>query len=72
MGGGVSKPPNSGTMLTKAGSFTTDGTDGKLSYTTIAGDLSVAGEWKASASIVMTGWTGQTTQHGFYVTESLS
>ena len=31
---------------TKTASFTTDGTDGKIRYTTVAGDLSVAGEWE--------------------------
>lgn len=37
--------PPSGTMLTKTAAFVTDGTDGKISYTTILGDLSEAGQW---------------------------
>jgi hypothetical protein len=35
-----------GTTSTKTASFYTDGTDGKIYYTTIAGDIDMAGEWK--------------------------
>lgn len=41
-----------GTSLTKSGTFTTDGTDGKLQYTTISGDLNICGWWKIQAYIV--------------------
>ncbi len=41
-----------GTSLTKSGTFTTDGTDGKLQYTTIVSDLSVIGWWKIQGYIV--------------------
>jgi len=43
--------PN-GTKLTKSASFTTDGTDGKLRYTTVADDLSLAGGWRIQAHII--------------------
>lgn len=33
------------TNLTKTATFTTDGTDGKIKYTTVDGDLDVAGLW---------------------------
>ena len=33
-------------------SFTTDGTDGKLQYATVDGDIDVAGIWKIQASWV--------------------
>jgi hypothetical protein len=41
-----------GTALTKSGTFTTDGTDGKLQYTTVSGDLNAIGWWKIQAYIV--------------------
>lgn len=43
-----------GTVLTKSAAFVTNGTDGKISYTTIAGDLSSEGQWKIQAYIVLT------------------
>lgn len=64
--------PPSGSLLTKAGTFVTDGTDGKLRYTTIAGDLDEAGVWEVAADIVMTGWDGQTSAERFMVHEVLS
>lgn len=42
------KPPASGNppiILTKAGVFVTDGTDGKMQYTTVAGDINFDGPW---------------------------
>ena len=41
-----------GDQLTRAGTFTTNGTDGLLKYTTIKNDIIVAGEWKISGHIV--------------------
>jgi len=41
----------SGTLLTKAASFVTDGTDGKIQYTTIAGDINEAGAWKLQVQV---------------------
>jgi hypothetical protein len=35
----------SGSVLTKSASFTTDGTDGKLYYTSIEGDIDSHGTW---------------------------
>lgn len=35
-----------GTKLTKAAAFTTNGSDGQIQYTTIAGDLDQAGLWQ--------------------------
>lgn len=42
-----------GTKLTKAGSFTTDGTDGILQYNTISGDLDIIGIWDIQAQITL-------------------
>jgi hypothetical protein len=42
------KPPASGNppiILTKAATFVTDGLDGKMQYTTIAGDMGFDGPW---------------------------
>lgn len=54
---------------TKTASFVTDGTDGKLKYTTVTNDLDQAGDWKAQAVVVFTGsatqWTS--TIHDFRV-----
>ena len=41
-----------GAVLTKTAVFTNTGTDGKLQYTTIAGDLSSTGDWQIQASCV--------------------
>lgn len=38
-----------GTSLTKTASFATDGTDGIIQYTSIAGDLDEAGIWQIQA-----------------------
>ncbi len=47
------KKPVSSTVLTKTGTFTTDGTDGKLQYTTIAGDLDEVGVYNVQAYLVL-------------------
>ncbi len=44
----------SGTTLTKTAAFTTDGTDGKLEYTTTsATDLMMEGNWQIQAHIIL-------------------
>ncbi len=43
----------SGTLLTRPGVFITDGTDGGLKYTAIAGDLDESGVWQIQAYIVI-------------------
>jgi hypothetical protein len=35
-----------GTTSSKTATFYTDGTDGKIQYITLAGDIDMAGEWK--------------------------
>lgn len=42
-----------GTKLTKTAVFTTDGSDGKIQYVTIAGDLDAAGWWKIQAHVTL-------------------
>lgn len=53
------RKPN-GTTVTKTAVFTTDGTDGKIKYTTVADDLDTAGIWRAEAYLAgVGGWTGK-------------
>jgi hypothetical protein len=40
-----------GTLLTKASSFVTDGTDGQIKYSFISGDLDQHGKWSVQAFI---------------------
>lgn len=40
-----------GTMLTRTGTLETDGTDGKLYYIVVAGDLNSAGLYKIQAQV---------------------
>jgi hypothetical protein len=40
-----------GTDLTKTASLTTNGTDGKIKYTTVAGDLDQIGTWQIQARV---------------------
>jgi hypothetical protein len=44
--------PPAGAALTKTASLVTDGSDGKVRYTTIAGDLSLAGVWSRQVYVV--------------------
>jgi hypothetical protein len=40
-----------GTKINKTAEFNTDGTDGKLKYTGVANDISVAGRWQVQAYV---------------------
>ena len=48
----VFKKPN-GNKLTKTAAFVTDGTDGKITYTTISGDIDIIGTWKLQGIITI-------------------
>ena len=45
--------PPGGVKLTKAAEFVTNGSDGKLKYAAISGDLSVEGLWSAQAHVAL-------------------
>ncbi len=45
------KPDQS--VIIKTAQFTTDGTDGKIRYTTVDGDLDLQGPWKIQAKVVL-------------------
>ena len=40
-----------GTKVNKTAEFNTDGTDGKLKYTAVAGDIDTAGRWQVQAYV---------------------
>ena len=43
----------SGAVVSKAASFKTNGIDGVLKYTTVAGDLDVSGTWSMQVLVVL-------------------
>lgn len=61
----------SGTLLTKTASFSTDGTDGILTYTTIAGDLDEVGTWKIQAYLEFASGSYHTEYTSFKVERNL-
>jgi len=44
-----------GTSVSQTGTFTSDGTDGKMYYTSVDGDLDQPGWWKIQAYIIDSG-----------------
>lgn len=46
------RKPN-GTILTRTGVLETDGTDGKMYYITVSGDLDKAGNYKIQGQVVL-------------------
>lgn len=66
----IKKP--SGTVLTKTASFTTDGTDGKIEWTTVSNDLDEAGEYQLQGYLVLASWTGKTDIATFVVDDVLA
>lgn len=61
----------SGDVLEKSASLFTDGTDGIMTYTTIADDLDETGEWKIQAYVEISGhWHSST--HTFRVFPNLN
>lgn len=66
----IEKP--SGTLLTKAGSFTTDGTDGKLQWTTVDTDLNEVGLYEIQAHVVDASVNLKSTRGQFTVDQVLT
>jgi len=48
----ILKKPH-GTRVEKTASFTTDGTDGKIQYATISGDIDEAGTWQYQGKVTI-------------------
>jgi hypothetical protein len=44
-----------GSTLAKAAVFTTDGTDGKIRYLSVAGDLTSPGPWAVQGHVIISG-----------------
>jgi len=60
-----------GEVLTKTAIFSTDGTDGKLRYITVANDLDLAGTWKIQAKVVLSSGTWSSNVEKFKVYSNL-
>lgn len=60
------KKPN-GTVLTKPATLETDGTDGKIYYVTVAGDLDKAGIYKIQGKVTFVTGTYYTNTSSFKV-----
>lgn len=50
----------SGTTTAKTATFTTDGTDGKIQYQTVANDLDEAGQWQIQGYVVISSGSWKT------------
>lgn len=61
----IKKPD--GTILTVTGVLETDGTDGKMYYVTVSGDIDVAGTYKIQGQVVLGGGTFNTSTATFMV-----
>ena len=61
-----------GTILTKRTSVDTDGTDGKMQYVSVDGDLSDDGVWKMQGKVIIGGNTFSTDITSFKVYRNLS
>ena len=61
----IKKPD--GTILTRTATKNTDGTDGKMYYVTVAGDLDAAGQYKLQGKVVLSGGTFYTSISTFKV-----
>jgi len=64
------RDPN-GDEVEKTAEFVTDGSDGKVKYTTIADDLDTAGEWEFQAKITTPAATFGTSRGTFEVGENI-
>jgi hypothetical protein len=60
-----------GVSVTKAASFNTTGVDGKLKYTTLLGDLDVAGQWKLQVYLEMLTGKWHSDMYTFMVFDNL-
>lgn len=56
-----------GSILTKAGSFATDGSNGVLTYIFVAGDLNTSGRWEVEIQVILASGKWLTNIGEFYV-----
>ena len=64
------RAPN-GTTFSRAAVFTSDGSDGKIEYATVDGDLNTAGNWELQASVVTPDGSWNTNVGNFRVHENI-
>jgi hypothetical protein len=64
------KKPN-GVVISKDAEYVSDGSDGKLQFSTTAGDLSPYGKWSCQAYLVKSGLDGRTAKAEFSVLKNL-
>lgn len=60
-----------GVSTTYTASFVTDGTDGKIYYETVSGELNIAGTWKTQGKIVISGGTYRSPVQSFRVNNNI-
>lgn len=61
-----------GVIISKTAEFVTDGTDGKIKYTAIAGDLDQSGPWTFQAVLTFASGTWSSDIHKFTVYPNLA
>ncbi len=66
----IFRKPND-TVETKTASFTTDGTDGKIEYATVSGDLDAIGTWSVQGLVSGATFTNYTAVTTFEVVKNL-
>jgi hypothetical protein len=64
------KPDN--TTFTRTAELYTDGTDGKLTYSSIEGDIDSAGQWNLQVKLILTDGTWYSDIYKFTVYENLT
>ncbi len=64
-------PSDSVNKKTKAAALTGDGTDGKMQYTTVAGDIDEQGAWQLQAHVVLPSGEWRSTVADFNVFPNL-
>ena len=67
----IFKKPSTTSILDKPASFDSDGTNGKLYYTTVSGDLDEDGIWKLQAKVIIGSQTFHSDIHTFKVHRNL-
>ena len=61
-----------GTTISRAAVLDSDGTDGKLKYVTVAGDIYQVGRWQVQAAATLGGWIGRSDIHQFLVAANVA
>lgn len=62
----------SGGSVAKSATLSSDGTNGKMKYTTVSGDLDEVGIWKLQAYLELGAWKGHSSTVSFEVFENIA